>query len=72
LDALAPLATDADKAFLERAPYLIVIFAERYRLEPDGTRSKNYYVSEVVGYPAADAQVPVISKKSLSEIATFV
>jgi hypothetical protein len=26
----------------------------------------------VVGYPAEDAQVPTISKKSLEEIATFI
>jgi iodotyrosine deiodinase len=26
----------------------------------------------VVGYPAADANVPTINKKSLAEIATFV
>jgi iodotyrosine deiodinase len=26
----------------------------------------------VVGYPAEDAQVPVITKKSLEEIATFI
>jgi hypothetical protein len=25
----------------------------------------------IVGYPAADGQVPAISKKSLAEIATF-
>lgn len=30
------------------------------------------YLLLVVGYPAGDAQVPVISKKSLDEIATFV
>ena len=30
------------------------------------------YLILVVGYPADDARVPVISKKSLAEIATFV
>lgn len=29
LEALAPLGTDADKPFLETAPYLIVIFGQR-------------------------------------------
>jgi nitroreductase len=49
LDALAPLGTDADKPFLERAPYLIAIFAESYGLLPDGRRVKHYYVQESVG-----------------------
>jgi iodotyrosine deiodinase len=118
LEDLAPLGTDPDKPFLETAPYLIVIFAQRYALQPDGSKRKNYYVQEsvgiatgmlitavhqaglvslthtpspmnfltkilgrpdnerpflilVVGYPAADAQIPEISKKPLPEIATF-
>ncbi|MDH3457281.1 MAG: nitroreductase family protein [Gemmatimonadota bacterium] len=49
LAALAPLGTDAEKAFLETAPVLIAIFAERYHEGPDGTRQPNYYVSESVG-----------------------
>jgi nitroreductase len=49
LDALAPLGTDADKPFLESAPYLIVIFAKSYTLNPQGKKVKNYYVSESVG-----------------------
>ncbi|RMH68735.1 MAG: nitroreductase family protein [Gemmatimonadetes bacterium] len=116
---LAPLGTDAHKPFLEIAPYLIVIFAEKYQIMPDGTQRKNYYVPEsvgiatgllvtaihhaglvslthtpspmkflntilnrpanekpflilVVGYPAEDAHVPNIRKKSLDELATFV
>lgn len=118
LEALAPLGTDADKPFLETAPYLIAIFAQPYALTPEGKRIKHYYVTEsvgiatgfliaalhhaglatlthtpspmgflnkilhrpdheraflllVVGYPAHDAQVPVITKKALDEIATF-
>jgi iodotyrosine deiodinase len=118
LEALAPLGTDANKPFLEAAPYLIVIFAQSYGLLPDGRKVKHYYVAEsvgiatgfliaalhhaglatlthtpspmnflneilgrpnherpylllVVGYPAADAVVPAITKKSLEEIATF-
>ena len=119
LEALAPLGTDENKPFLETAPYLIVIFAERYGLTADGNRITNYYVMEsagiatgllitavhhaglvslthtpspmgflneilgrppnerpflilVVGYPAEDAVVPEIPRKSLGEIATFV
>lgn len=118
LDDLSLLGTDAEKPFLERAPWLIAIFAQRWRAMPDDTRRVNYYVPEsvgiatgfliaalhhaglatlthtpspmgflngilgrpaaekpflllVVGYPAADARVPAITKKSLDEIATF-
>lgn len=49
LDALKPLATDADKPFLERAPYLIVIFRENYGLDEDGNKIKHYYVRDSVG-----------------------
>lgn len=118
LEDLATLGTDADKPFLERAPWLIAIFAQRWRPMPGGERRANYYVPEsvgiatgfliaalhhaglatlthtpspmgflnrilgrptqekpflllVVGYPAAEARVPDITKKSLAEIATF-
>jgi iodotyrosine deiodinase len=47
--ALAPLGTDADKPFLEVAPYLIAIFAESHGLAADGARTKHYYVQESVG-----------------------
>ncbi|MFK7859936.1 MAG: nitroreductase family protein [Granulosicoccus sp.] len=49
LDALAPLGTDADKPFLETAPWLIAIFAKKFTLNDDGTRLKNYYTPESVG-----------------------
>ena len=49
LDALAALGTDEHKPFLEAAPYLIAIFAERYMLRADGGKVKNYYVQESVG-----------------------
>ncbi len=49
VEALAPLGTNASKPFLERAPYLIVIFAETYAVGEDGDRTKNYYVTESVG-----------------------
>ena len=118
LDALAPLATDEHKPFLETAPCLIVIFAASYGELPDGRKVKHYYAQEsvgiatgilitalhhaglvtlthtpspmgflneilgrparerpflilVVGYPAAGATVPDITKKPLGEIATF-
>lgn len=118
LDALAPIGTDAQKPFLEIAPYLIAIFAQSYGVAADGSRVKHYYVTEsvgiatgmlitalhhaglatlthtpspmnflntllnrpsnerpflllVVGYPAADATVPQIGKKTLDEFTTF-
>jgi nitroreductase len=49
LEALAPLGTDADKPFLETAPYLIAIFAQAFGVKPDGSKLKHYYVSESVG-----------------------
>ena len=118
LEALAPLGTDANKPFLEVAPYLIVIFGQAYGVKPDGSKFKHYYVPEsvgiatgfliaalhsaglatlthtpspmaflseilerpvneraflilVVGYPAENAVVPVIHKRPLEELATF-
>jgi iodotyrosine deiodinase len=49
LDALAPLGTDPRKPFLESAPWLIVVFAQRYGLLPDGRKVKHYYAQESVG-----------------------
>jgi nitroreductase len=49
LDALAPLGTDADKPFLEIAPWLIVVFAQRYGTGANGSRTKHYYVPESAG-----------------------
>jgi iodotyrosine deiodinase len=118
LEALAPLGTDASKPYLETAPYLIAVFAERYGVAQDGSTRKHYYVNEsvgiatgfliaalhhaglatlthtpnpmafltrvlerpqnekpimlvVTGYPAVDARIPVLTRKSLEAIATF-
>ncbi|WP_343343704.1 nitroreductase family protein [Sphingomicrobium sp. XHP0239] len=49
LDALAPIGTDADKPFLEIAPYLIVVFAQRKGGPAAGEQRQNYYVTESVG-----------------------
>ncbi|MCK9996648.1 MAG: nitroreductase family protein [Candidatus Krumholzibacteria bacterium] len=49
LDVLAPLGTDAEKPFLETAPWLIVIFEQRYGLDPDGEKIRYYYTKESVG-----------------------
>jgi len=49
LEALAPLGTDSDKPFLETAPWLIAVFAQRRGGPKPGDHRKNYYVSESVG-----------------------
>ena len=48
-DALAPLGTDWHKPYLETAPWLVVVFEQRYGVLADGSREKNYYVKESVG-----------------------
>ncbi len=49
LEALGPLGTDPEKPFLEIAPWLIAIFAQRHGETPEGRRRKHYYVPESVG-----------------------
>ncbi len=119
LGALSHLGTDQHKPFLEIAPWLIVVFGQRYGVDATGERIKHYYTPEsvgiamgilitavhhaglvslthtpapmkflnqilqrpeneapylilVVGYPAANATVPDISRKPFDEVATFV
>ncbi|MGB5331448.1 MAG: nitroreductase family protein [Woeseiaceae bacterium] len=119
LEALAPLGTNDEKPFLEKAPYLIAVFLQKFGELPDGRKVKHYYPAEstglatgmlitalhlaglaslthtpspmkflneilgrpkserpflllVVGYPADDARVPDIKRKSLEEIASFI
>lgn len=118
LDALAPLGTNAEKPFLEVAPWLIVVFSQPWSQVDGHEQQKHYYAREsvgiatglliqaihhaglaslthtpspmgflntlldrpshekpflilVVGYPADDATVSKITKKSLCEIASF-
>lgn len=49
LKALEPIGTSHEKPHLDIAPWLIVIFAQRWGFFDDGTRYKNYYVPESVG-----------------------
>lgn len=49
LQALSVLGTDADKPFLETAPWLIAIFYERFGLDGEGVKHKRYYPQESVG-----------------------
>lgn len=52
LAALEPVGTDWHKPFLETAPWVVVLFAQRWGLHPDGTRRKHYYVQESCGIAA--------------------
>ncbi|WP_137702566.1 nitroreductase family protein [Marimonas lutisalis] len=49
LSALEPIGTGVSKPHLEVAPWLIVVFAQRWGLREDGSRYKHYYVPESVG-----------------------
>lgn len=49
LAALEPIGTGVSKPHLTDAPWLIVVFAQRYGVTDDGDRYKNYYVPESVG-----------------------
>lgn len=51
-EALAPLGTDHHKEFLEIAPWIVVLFEQRYEQRADGERRKNYYVKESCGIAA--------------------
>ncbi len=49
LDALAPLGTDASKPFLETAPAIIAVFAQKRGGVTVEEHKKNYYINESVG-----------------------
>ena len=49
LAALAPLGTDEDKAFLDVAPLLIIVFAVSHGITASGVKMKHYYAQESVG-----------------------
>ena len=48
IDALAPFGTDEKKPFLEIAPWLIAVFAQKFDLDVTSKKHKNYYVIESV------------------------
>jgi nitroreductase len=52
LKDLEKFATNWEKPFLEKAPYLIIIFKKIYDLDVDGDKHTNYYVQESVGIAA--------------------
>jgi nitroreductase len=49
LEDLAPLGTDSHKPFLETAPWLIAVFAQKWHVDSLGVKHKHYYVNESVG-----------------------
>lgn len=51
-EALHPLGTDHVKEHMTDAPWIVVLFAEKYGFNPDGSHRKNYYVEESVGIAA--------------------
>ncbi len=51
-EALAPLGTDHHKEFLEIAPWIVVLFEQRFGERPDGSKRTHYYVKESVGIAA--------------------
>ena len=114
-EALAHLGTHWRKGYLETAPWIVVVFEERYGSTPEGTKQHHYYVKESVGmacglfiaalhnmglatlphtpspmafltrllgrpenerpfvlfpvgYPTANAQVPVLDRKPLKDV----
>lgn len=52
LEKLEKFGTNAEKEYLEIAPYLVVLFSQIYGLGSDGSKEKHYYVSESVGIAA--------------------
>lgn len=52
LDALAPLGTDENKPYLEKAPFLIAVFEKRYGITGDEKIIKHYYSNESTGIAA--------------------
>jgi iodotyrosine deiodinase len=47
INAVRPLGTDADKPYLETAPWLIAVFAQRHAGDEE-ERRRNYYIVESV------------------------
>ena len=49
LEDLAPLGTNAEKRFLETAPWLVIVFKQVRNPEPEQGSEQVYYVNESVG-----------------------
>jgi len=46
---LKSIGTNADKPFLEIAPWLIIVFKKAYEIDSNQEKQNNYYVNESVG-----------------------
>jgi nitroreductase len=51
-EALQPLGTDWHKEFLEVAPWLVVLFEQRYGVDQFGEKVHHFYVKESCGIAA--------------------
>lgn len=49
---IARLGTSWQKPYLEHAPWVVVLFEQRYGIDAGGERKKHYYVKESVGIAA--------------------
>jgi nitroreductase len=51
-EALEPLGTDWRKGFLEKVPWIVVLFEQRFGLAGDGSQLHHFYVKESCGIAA--------------------
>lgn len=51
-EEISRLGTSWQKPYLEKAPWLVVLFEQRFGVDAEGTRRKHYYVKESVGIAA--------------------
>jgi nitroreductase len=51
-EEIARLGTSWEKPYLEDAPWIVVLFEQRYGVDEGGSRHKHYYVKESVGIAA--------------------
>jgi len=49
---IARLGTSWQKPYLEHAPWIVVLFEQRYGIDAEGEHQKHYYVKESVGIAA--------------------
>ena len=64
---LSPLGTDWRKPFLETAPWIVVVFEQRYGTRPDGDKQHHYYVKESVGI-ACGMFIDVLHRMGISTL----
>ncbi len=67
LQALAPLGTDENKPFLEKAPALIAVFLKKFTVDESGRKHKNYYTAESVGI-ATGILITALHKSGLATL----